>query len=199
MTLLFVSEIIHCSSEEEDSLLQNTFAEKYEGSKSEAGKQSSLHDLSTFIYEKKYPITENRMKYFKTNNQLISHMLIISFAFIFIGCAFDVIKIKKIPVQPDTSFPPKEMIVVEENLIIELSTGYKRTIEKGTKWKYVSQISYGDVFKTKDQILTIEGSNIYEAFIVVSEKQLVGFYLPVEQAFSPLSKPISFKHKMVDQ
>lgn len=139
------------------------------------------------------------MKFFKTINQYISHVFIIFFAFIFIGCAFDVIKIKKIPVQPDTSFPPKEMIVVEENLIIELSTGYKRTIEKGTKWKYVSQISYGDVFKTKDQILTIEGSNIYEAFIVVSEKQLVGFYLPVEQAFSPLSKPVSFKHKMVDQ
>lgn len=139
------------------------------------------------------------MKFLKTNNQFISHICIISFAFFFIGCAFDVITIKKIPVQPDTSLPPKKMIAVEENLIIELSTGYTRTIKKGTKWQYVSEISYGDVFKTKDQILTIEGSNIYEAFIVVSDKQLVGFYLPVEQAFSPIKKPISFKYKIVDQ
>ncbi len=51
----------------------------------------------------------------------------------------------------------------------------------------VSPISYGDVYKTNDQILTVEGSNIYEAYIVVSSGKLVGFYLPVEQSYSPLS------------
>lgn len=42
---------------------------------------------------------------------------------------------------------------------------------------------HGDVYKTEDQILTVEASNVYEAFIVISAGDLVGFYLPVEDAF----------------
>ena len=144
-------------------------------------------------------ITGSHMTSYKTNFQWVLNIIFFTLTILFWGCAFDVIKIQKIPVEPYTSSQSKKTIAVEENLIIELSTGYKRTIKKGTKWQYIGQISYGDIFKTKDQILTIEGSNIYEAFIVVSNEQLVGFYLPVEQAFSPLSKPMAFTYKMLDE
>ena len=58
-------------------------------------------------------------------------------------------------------------------------------------WIFVGSLPQGDVFKSRDQILTIEGSNIYEAYIVVVSDNLVGFYLPAEGTFSPLKKPLN--------
>lgn len=51
-------------------------------------------------------------------------------------------------------------------------------------------IDQGEVYKTNDQILTIEASNIFEAYIVISSNKLFGFYLPVEDTFSPLEHPV---------
>jgi len=48
----------------------------------------------------------------------------------------------------------------------------------------------GVVYKSKDQVLTVEASNIYEANIVVLSNKLVGFYLPVEHTFSPLDSKV---------
>ena len=138
------------------------------------------------------------MNFIKKHDPLISLISIVASTILVYGCAFDVLKISKNPVLLDDSLSEKPILLIEENLEITLSTGYKRTLKSGTKWHYVGQISYGDIYKTKDQILTIEGSNIYEAFIVVSEEQLVGFYLPVEQSFSPLSDPLTLKYMMVD-
>jgi len=78
---------------------------------------------------------------------------------------------------------------------LEIGHGYKRTLKSGTTWTPLGTISYGDVYKTKDQVLTIEASNIYEACIVVSAGELVGFYLPVENAYYPLeeNKALSIK------
>jgi hypothetical protein len=45
----------------------------------------------------------------------------------------------------------------------------------------------GNVYRTRDQVVTVEGSHIHEAYIVVTERSLVGFYLPVERTFSPVT------------
>ena len=82
--------------------------------------------------------------------------------------------------------PIKAPLVLDEDLEVNLGTGYSRTLNAGVTWTNVGHISNGDVYKTDDQILTIEGSNIYEAYLVVKDDALIGFYLPVERAFSPL-------------
>jgi hypothetical protein len=105
------------------------------------------------------------------------------------GCAFDVVHIKQIPIEIDTSQTGSDSFLLEKEVDVNLGTGYSRTLKKETRWDYVGHLSYGDVFKTKDQILTVEGSNIYEAYIVVSEGKLVGFYLPVEDSYCPLGAP----------
>ena len=106
---------------------------------------------------------------------------------LFFGCAFDVVRVKQEPArfEPDTSI--QDAWKLAEDVEISLDTGYKRKLKAGTRWECIGKIENGDVYKTKDQILTVEGSNIYEACIVVSEGQLVGFYLPANQTFSPLS------------
>jgi len=103
------------------------------------------------------------------------------------SCAFDLVHVKQIPTQIESTHLSKRPFKLEKEVNVSLGTGYSRKLKQGTKWNYVGTISYGDVYKTNDQILTVEGSNIYEAYIVVSSGKLVGFYLPVEQSYSPLS------------
>jgi len=103
------------------------------------------------------------------------------------GCAFDVVHVKQEPARFEASTSVQDAWTLTRDVEISLDTGYKRKLKAGTRWECIGKIEKGDVYRTKDQILTVEGSNIYEACLVVSEGQLVGFYLPANQTFSPLS------------
>jgi hypothetical protein len=105
------------------------------------------------------------------------------------ACAFDVVHVKQIPTKIESTNLSKTSFELEKEVNVDPGQGYRRKLKQGTKWNYVGTVSYGDVFKTKDQILTIEASHIYEAYIVVSSGKLVGFYLPVERSYSPLDDP----------
>ena len=115
------------------------------------------------------------------------------------GCAFDVIHIDQIPVQYEKVSIQKPSFKLEDEVNVHLGTGYNRKLNKETEWHYVNTISQGDIFKTNDQVLTVEGSNIFEAFIVVSEKKLVGFFLPVEETYYPLSTSKSLPMVNINQ
>ena len=75
-----------------------------------------------------------------------------------------------------------------------LSTGYQRTIPAKTEFVRVGEIPEGAVLRAKSYVLTVEGANVHEAYLVVSGSRLVGFYLPYEHGFAPLTEsiPISF-------
>lgn len=109
------------------------------------------------------------------------------------ACAFDLMHVKQLPAKLDTNAEARSSFVLEKEETIDLGTGYTRVLKAGTIWNYVGKIENGDVFKTKDQILTVEASNIHEAYIVVSSEKIVGFYLPVEKTFSPLTTAKSLK------
>jgi hypothetical protein len=109
------------------------------------------------------------------------------------GCAFDLVHVKQLPAKLDTSQQPKSPFVLEREENLDLGTGYTRVLKEKTSWTYVGRIDQGDVFKTKDQVLTVEASNIHEAYIVLSSEKMVGFFLPVEGTFSPLSSPRMLK------
>jgi len=105
------------------------------------------------------------------------------------ACAFDLVHIKQIPTQIESTNLSKPSFELEKEVNVDPGQGYRRKLKQGTKWNYVGTVSYGDVFRSKDQILTVEASNIHEAYIVVSSGKLVGFYLPVERSYSPLGDP----------
>jgi len=104
------------------------------------------------------------------------------------SCAFDVIRVKQEPAHFEPISSDQDAWTLTQDVKISLDTGYHRKLKAGTHWALIGKIENGDVYKTNDQILAVEGSNIYEACIVVSEGQLVGFYLPAKHSFSPLSK-----------
>ncbi len=122
-------------------------------------------------------------------NKFFSLLLSVFLTITLSSCAFDIVHIDQVPVQYKIVNTKKLDFELKDDVDIDLGTGYSRKLNKGTKWHYVNTISQGDIFKTNDQILTIEGSNIFEAFIVIAGEQLVGFFLPVEDTYSPLNKP----------
>jgi hypothetical protein len=104
-----------------------------------------------------------------------------------IGCAFDLVSVKQVPTKLDTGQPPKNPFVLGKEASADLGTSFNTILKQNTKWQFVGVIPEGDVYKTRDQVLTVEASNIHEAYIVVSSGNLVGFYLPVEKTFAPIS------------
>ena len=55
----------------------------------------------------------------------------------------------------------------------------------------VGRVAQGLVLKPTQTVLTIEGAHMHEAYAVHRDGQLVGFYLPVERAYSALPLPAS--------
>jgi len=106
------------------------------------------------------------------------------------GCAFDITHVKQ---QPATFAAVSGMtngFILSHDVKATLGTGYPTRLKSGTRWQPVGVIAQGTVFETKDQIVTVEASNIHEAQLVVSNGFITGFYLPVEKTFAPSKSPI---------
>jgi hypothetical protein len=78
---------------------------------------------------------------------------------------------------------------------IRLATGYARSLKQGSAWQPVGSTAQGMVFRPLDDAFTVEGAHVHEAYLVVQEGQLVGFYLPAERGFSRLEHPIPIHFK----
>jgi len=102
------------------------------------------------------------------------------------GCAFDVIHVRQSPCQIEKGKSNSKSFRLSKEVQVTLDTGYNRKLKDGVRWDYVGDIPPGQAFRTNGQIVTVEGSNSFEAYIVVSSGKLVGFYLPVQKAFSPM-------------
>jgi hypothetical protein len=62
-------------------------------------------------------------------------------------------------------------------------------------WRPVGEVQQGLVLQPVDTVFTIEGRQVHEAYLVVRENMLVGFFLPGESHFSALepSQPITLE------
>ncbi len=117
---------------------------------------------------------------------------LLCFAMVFINaCAFDLAHLKYEPIQigaiPDAS---KTIVFQKEVKLTDLPCGYSRRLVKNKKWQLIGSIDTGDVYKPIDHCFTVECSNVFEAYLVLHENRLVGFYLPVEKGFVAVAEPI---------
>ncbi|HSY42828.1 MAG TPA: hypothetical protein VK811_02890 [Candidatus Acidoferrum sp.] len=106
------------------------------------------------------------------------------------GCAFDISYVKQYP----ASFVPlaghaPEQFMLNEDVKATLGTTYATRLLAGSRWQQTGTTQYGKIFHTKDQIVTVEASDIYEADLVVSNQMMTGFYLVVEKTFAPVRQP----------
>lgn len=82
--------------------------------------------------------------------------------------------------------------VTVQAVSIRFDSGYERTIDSGTEFLGIGVIREGKVLKPVHAVFTIEGAHMHEAYPVLNNGRIVGFYLPVERAFSPLSLSIEW-------
>jgi hypothetical protein len=104
------------------------------------------------------------------------------------GCATEVLRVPAELSMPQS--PLAARYVVLEPADVWLDSGYQRRIESGTQLAPFGRVPQGDVFRPTSTVLTVEGAHVHEAYLVVAEGRLIGFYLPVEKAFAPLSRPV---------
>ncbi len=124
-----------------------------------------------------------RIQHLKSTSRiLIRAILLLGWPLLFLNSCH----VKQVPTQIEPAPIIKSSFVLVKEVNFTSGLFYLRKLKAGTKWDFVNTITQGDVFKTKDQILTLEASNIFEVYIVISSNILVGFYLPVEKTFSPL-------------
>ncbi len=91
---------------------------------------------------------------------------------------------------PVTDEGRQNVLRVRDSVTVKLDTGYTRVIMAGSAWRFVGTIPQGRVFRPVDDVFSIEGANVHEAHLVLDSGRLVGFYLPVEGAFSPVTRRV---------
>jgi hypothetical protein len=94
---------------------------------------------------------------------------------------------------PALSGQPATRVLAQETRIT-LDTGYTRTLKAGGRWRTAGTVDQGDVYRPVGDVFTLEGAHIHEAWLVVRDGVLVGFYLPAEHGYSPLgaTAPLHF-------
>lgn len=122
--------------------------------------------------------------------RLLAFVIFSGIAIVSSGCAFDVIHVKQTPAhfEPVTA---DQAWVLRDDLKVLIASGWATPLKKGTIWKRVGRIAEGDVIATRDQILTVEASNVFEAQPVINQGKVVGFFLPVEKSFTPADPPVA--------
>ena len=90
----------------------------------------------------------------------------------------------------------EEIIIVTDEKDISLSNGYSVIIAKMTSWKYIGDIPEGKIYKPLSSVFMVEDSHKYQAYLVLQNHLLVGFYLPASKEFSnSLNSPIKLNFK----
>jgi hypothetical protein len=107
------------------------------------------------------------------------------------GCAFDVSYVTRVPTEFQASVPDRPGWTLRQDQSIGVGTIFPTKLRSGTRWQLAGHTPQGDVYRTGDQIVTVEASNIFEALVVMQGDRLVGFYLPVEHSFVAATNPMA--------
>lgn len=81
------------------------------------------------------------------------------------------------------SATPALLYTLEDAVTIKASRASATVLKAGTTWTEVGSLEQGKVYRTKDQVVIVNSFNVHEGYIVVSDNQVVGYYLPVEKTF----------------
>lgn len=118
-------------------------------------------------------------------------MAIVISALFFTACAFDLAHVQyESTALTECSEECPSFIIKEEMALRNLPCGYSRKLKANSEWTMIGTIDAGNVYKPLNQSLTIECSNVFEAYLVLVGDHIIGFYLPVEDGYVALNKPI---------
>ena len=106
------------------------------------------------------------------------------------GCAPEIVR-TAIPYVQKTDV--KEAIQLTKSTTIPNYSGAGTTLFIGTRWDHVGEVAHGKVYRSKDSVFFLRGANTHEAYLVIRDKKLVGFYLPGDKAWSALEPSLDIE------
>ena len=115
---------------------------------------------------------------------------VVAVAMLVSACAPEVVRQPIVALSATEARGHADPIVLARPATIRLGTGYERVLAAGSRWRFAGVVPQGSIYRAAQGVFTVEGANIHEAYLVVRDRNVVGFYLPVERAFSPLSDPV---------
>jgi hypothetical protein len=118
----------------------------------------------------------------------ISRVMPLAVLLVLAGCAAEVTR-DTTELAAATQSPAKKLLCANA-VSLTLDSGYARSIAAGTEFVEFGRLKQGAVLKPVSTVFTVEGAHMHEAYLVVASDRIVGFYLPVEHAFSPLSHSV---------
>jgi hypothetical protein len=107
-----------------------------------------------------------------------------------LGCAPEII-VRPAQLQPND--PTSRQMRVTLTVEARSTAGFHSALPVGTVLEPRGQIAEGIVMAPRNAVLTAEGAHIAEAYAVISGSKWVGFWLPVQRAFSPLQAPVAIQ------
>ena len=87
----------------------------------------------------------------------------------------------------ETSSVAIKDIELAQDVNCELPTGQKHVLAKGSRWQPYGRTLEGTVYKPTNHTLKIADVEEYTAYLVISGAELLGFFLPDNRSFAPLS------------
>jgi len=109
------------------------------------------------------------------------------------ACAFDVIHVRQVPAALEPLSGPAPEWTLAQDVNVRLREGFASLLKTGTTWRAIGRIPQGDVFRTSDQVVTVEASNVSEAALVLRADVVIGFYLMVEHTFTEAAPQVEIK------
>ncbi len=79
-------------------------------------------------------------------------------------------------------------VVVAAPVRVASTKGFQETVPAGSTWRRVGSVPQGDVYKPVGTVFMLTSANAHEAYLVVADGRVTGFYLPGEGAFAPAAE-----------
>ena len=112
--------------------------------------------------------------------------------FIVAGMVLSVIACTEIHIQPSQLTPYSDKMsgyVLDKSVESSPLHGWSVHLISGSKWIPLGTTEQGEVFKPVSTVINVPGVENFEGYIVVQSNTWVGFWLPYEKSFTPLTQP----------
>ncbi|MEN4921340.1 hypothetical protein ABE485_21910 [Achromobacter spanius] len=103
---------------------------------------------------------------------------------------------QKASLVPVASADRASVIQLSRMVSVRLPNDSAATLPAASQWERVGALPQGDVYRSLSGLFTVQTRRQGEAYLVASSGKLVGFYLPGESAYMPLTRPVSLPVEM---
>jgi hypothetical protein len=121
--------------------------------------------------------------------RVLSRLAFIASAALLAACAA-MIDMEPARFNPQSASASPAEIQIAQTVTVMPSSRIAREVPAGSRWRAVGRLSQGEVYKRVDGVFNVEARHFHEAYLVIDGTRLQGFYLPVEEKFSPAILPV---------